>query len=107
MKRKLLLFSALFITTISILAYDFQDSNGICYKVTSSISPYTVEVTTNFSQFFGEIRYGGAVNIPTTVSNNGITYSVTSIGSTVFYYCPDLISVTLPNTLISIGSGAC
>ncbi len=86
-------------------AYDFQASNGVCYNVTSSILPYTVEVTTNSNQYV-DIRYSGDITIPSSVSNNGITYSVTSIGNSVFYYCPDLTSVTLPNTLTSIGGWA-
>ena len=45
-------------------------------------------------------------NIPVTVSYEGTTYSVTSIGEDAFYYCSSLTSVTIPNSVISIGEHA-
>ena len=48
----------------------------------------------------------GSVIIPSTVTYNGTTYSVTSIGKRAFYDCSDLTSVTIPNSVTSIGWGA-
>ena len=48
----------------------------------------------------------GSVVIPSTVTYNGTTYSVTSIGSGAFFYCSSLTSVTIPNSVTSIGSSA-
>ena len=45
----------------------------------------------------------GALTIPDTVTYNGTTYSVTSIGSYAFYQCSGLTSVTIPNSVTSIG----
>ncbi|WP_417431155.1 T9SS type A sorting domain-containing protein [Halpernia sp.] len=68
--------------------------DGINYNVTS---PTTVEVGNNQS-------YGGTtVSIPANVSNGGTTYSVTLIGDTAFQSCSGLTSVTIPNSVTSIG----
>lgn len=40
--------------------------------------------------------------IPATVENEGVTYTVTAIGSNVFYYS-DLENITLPETIEKIG----
>ena len=42
-------------------------------------------------------------NIPTTVTYQGITYSVTSIGESAFSHCSGLTSITIPNSVTSIG----
>ncbi|MBQ2396042.1 MAG: leucine-rich repeat domain-containing protein [Bacteroidales bacterium] len=41
-------------------------------------------------------------NIPATVSYDGITYNVTSIGSMAFSCCYGLTSITIPNSVTSI-----
>ena len=46
------------------------------------------------------------MTIPTTVTNYGTTYSVTSIGGDAFSDCSGLRSVTIPNSVISIGEYA-
>lgn len=48
-------------------------------------------------------QYNGYINIPSTIEYNGQIYTITSIGQGAFYRCKDLISVTLPATLKSIG----
>ena len=65
------------------------------YKVTSSnptevsVGPVDNTITT--------------ANIPATVSYDGTTYSVTSIGNSAFWNCSSLTSVTIPNSVTSIG----
>ena len=51
-------------------------------------------------------RPTGNLIIPETVSYNGTTYSVTSIGWCAFNGCGDLTSVTIPNTVKEIGGYA-
>ena len=41
----------------------------------------------------------GAVVIPETVSNGGITYTVTAFASRAFRTCEEITSVSVPNTL--------
>ena len=48
-------------------------------------------------------EYTGDVTIPATVTYNGKTYSVTSIDGLAFYECSSLTSVTIPNSVTSIG----
>ena len=87
-------------------AHDFE-TGGIYYNITSSSAPYMVEVTykgTYSTQYSNE--YSGAVSIPSSVIYNGITYKVTGIGSSAFYYCTGLMSIEIPNSVTSIGTDA-
>ena len=84
------------------MAYDFSytyQGKTLYYTITSS---NTVEVA-----YHENINYvSGDVVIPSSVTNNGTTYSVTSIGDRAFYYCSGLTSVTIPNGVTSIGGSA-
>ena len=97
MKKLILLFSILCFAVIT-RAYDFK-YNGIFYSIVSSTAPYMAAVTYETSNYNS---YSGAVVIPSTVSNNAITYSVTSIGTLAFAASPGLTSVTIPSTVTSI-----
>ena len=46
------------------------------------------------------------VTILSTIENNGVTYSVTSIGDRAFSYCTSLTSVVIPSSVTSIGDWA-
>ncbi len=82
--------------------------DGIYYCCTSN---NTVEVTYDFlyeteDWFFPETPYTGDVSIPETITSDGKTYQVTSIGEGAFMMCPDLTSVTIPETVTKIGQMA-
>ena len=86
------------LTTLSLHAYDFQ-SGDLYYSITGE---NTVEVTSDGNNYQGLTT----ATIPATVTNNGTTYSVTSIGEWAFYTCSSLTSITLPNSVTSIGEYA-
>lgn len=101
--KKMILAATMLLTTNGILAYDFQ-VGGIYYNITSNTVPYTVEVTyvnRNYHNF-----YIDTIIIPSSVTYNGNSYSVTRIGDYAFDYSSTLKSVTIPNSVTSIGNNA-
>ena len=48
----------------------------------------------------------GEIVIPESVEFKGISHSVTSIGERAFFDCSGLTSVTIPNSVTSIGDDA-
>lgn len=67
-----------------------------------SINPDQTSVTVTFHT----VPITGAVEIPTSVTYDKTTYSVTSIGSFAFRNCHELTSVKFPPTITSIGDFA-
>ena len=45
-------------------------------------------------------------SLPPTISHQGVTYRVTSIGDEAFYKCSSLTSITIPESVTSIGEMA-
>ena len=96
-----LLFVTLLATT-TLWAYDFQHGD-LYYNITSSSSPYTVEVTgVNQPSYENLIT----VVIPETVTYNDIIYTVTSIERNSFEDCKLLTTVKIPESVTSIGMEA-
>ena len=105
------------LAVITAHAYDFTatDTNGntLYYTITDSSNNY-VGVTNDGTS--GKSAYGsltsGAVVIPSTVTNDGTTYTVTSIESSAFGNSSSgsqstaITSVTIPETVTTIGSYA-
>ena len=84
------------LATTNLWAQSFQ-SGDLWYSITSNS---TVEVTRdNYSNLT-------TVTIPETVTNDGTTYTVTSIGDYAFATCSSLTSITIPNSVTSIGDWA-
>ena len=102
--QALLLALVVIMMPIGALAEDFE-SGGIYYNITSA-EDKTVEVTYRGGSYFEYTEYSNEVTIPASVTYDGITYSVTSIGNYAFYGCNSLSSVTLSEGLNSIGDRA-
>ena len=83
-------------------AHDFE-VDGIYYNINGNEAAVTFRGR-NCNSFYNE--YSGAVVIPATVTYNGTTYPVTSIDTLAFYYCSELTSIDLPNSITEIGQEA-
>lgn len=98
-KNFLRFFIAMLGLLMSSTAYSYSFvSEGIYYNILSDKA--SVEVTyrnTNYDTYIGEVI------IPSEVSYNGNTYTVTGIGSRAFYKCSTVTSITLPPTISKIG----
>ena len=91
------------------IAHDIEVKNAdgvtIYYTWANNNTELSVSYRGNYaSDYYNE--YSGNVVIPESVTYNGKTYPVTSIGSQAFALCSDLTSVTIGNSVTSIGSQA-
>lgn len=91
-------------------AYDFSAvcSSGqtLYYNITDATNHF-VEITwpNSIETPWGSFtKPTGKLTLPTTVTNEGISYSVVSISDYAFYFCNGLTgAMTIPNSIISIG----
>ena len=104
MKKIFTLFFAA-LCAISAWAYAFK-SGDLLYNIISYKIPYTVEVTFESGSEYPD-NYANLISvvIPETVTYDGITYAVTRIGYNAFARS-SITSVTIPNSVTSIGDGA-
>ena len=88
-------------------AYDFAVKNAdgvaICYNYINDDKELEV---THFDYYNKYDNYSGKVVIPEEVTYMNRTRKVTSIGNQAFVNCPHITSITLPNSVKSIGEKA-
>ncbi|MBR4115865.1 MAG: leucine-rich repeat domain-containing protein [Bacteroidales bacterium] len=98
MKKLITFFLTLFVAS-SVWAYDFE-YEGFYYNLIDG----GVEVTNDGD--YNSHSYIGDITIPEYVTYSGKKYRVISIGQEAFSNCSGVTSITLPNTIISIGTYA-
>ena len=98
MKRHLLLLVVILLPLLA-SAYDIE-IDGIYYNIFEN----EAEVTYPYSEEGG--HYSGDVVIPESITYLDYTHTVTGIGDRAFMSCSDLTSVTLPNSIKTIGYSA-
>ena len=99
MKKYLLLLMAIMLATVARAADgDTFEYNGLNYTILSE-TDHTVEV------YYGQFGYWSGY-IPSFVTLNGSRYVVIGIAQGAFIDCSSLTSVTIPNSVTSIGEYA-
>lgn len=96
---------------ISVSAQEWIKVDGIYYSFYRGVfgDIYDFQVTCKGGVYFPhdyDNDYAGDVIIPERVEYNGSTYPVTSITYDAFKDCPNLTSITIPNSITNIGSEA-
>ena len=103
--KKLVTFLLALVASVGIIYASNTQVDGIWYDLNESNKTATVTYRGNYYDSYSN-EYSGSVVIPSSVTYNDTTYSVTSIGEYAFDECYSLTSITIPNSVTSIGYGA-
>ena len=107
---KAFLFFLLFLMGMKGYAYDFYavcpSGQTLFYTITDATNNYVAVEAPTGSGWSNYNKPTGDMEIPMTVTQSDVVYTVTSLGSWVFENCNGLNSVTIPSSVTSIGEGA-
>ena len=78
-----------------------MDDKGICYELDQETQTAAVIESDNEDE-----EYQGEIQIPEVVIYEGVEYTVTAIVGSAFYNCSGLTSITIPESVMSIGHSA-
>ena len=112
--KRLLLSLVLTVSTMfsTVWAFNFSavvpSGQTLYFNINSDTASVSVTYPGSYfySPYDGYTRPTGDLVIPSSVTYNGTTYQITIIDRYAFYYCHLLTSVTIPNSITSIGSYA-
>ncbi|MBO7068355.1 MAG: leucine-rich repeat domain-containing protein [Bacteroidaceae bacterium] len=104
MKKQFLLLILMLLPIVA-SAYDAK-INGIYYNFSEDEAEVTYQKYEGYPIYEYISDYSGFVIIPSTVTYNDKTYSVSGIGNFAFDGCSSLTSVTIPNSMTIIGNRA-
>ncbi len=99
MNKKALLSFLLLYLPLAVAADDVQ-INGLWYNI--DINGNTAQVI----QYKNNVKYEGDIVIPSTVTYDGVEYSVTKIGNNAFSGCSSLTGISIPQGVTSISNYA-
>ena len=103
--KRLLTLTTLLLLAIASFAHDFE-VDGIYYAITSATDKtVAVSYQGNSSGEYSN-EYSGSIVIPETVGYDDVTYAVTSIKEAAFANCTELESISIPNSVVTIGRDA-
>jgi len=104
----LLLFAAF---NVDAQQYDFSvvcsTGQTLYYNITSDSTVSVTYPDYSYNDFYyGHSRPSGYLIVPDSVTNEGTSYRVTSIGANAFYYCSSIDTLIIGNKVTSIGHQA-
>ena len=99
MKKKIFLVLFAAIGGTSVLFADGTLIGELYYNLNTSKKTATVTYQTKDGDNYADLT---AVNIPATVTYDGVTYNVTAVGQDAFMDCLNITSVTLPDGITDI-----